>query len=326
MSDIMNTGDISDSDDSNDSNVGVQSLSSNINSSRTREGDIDTSKDINDNYEPCYTKDQLDKINKFFQLKGKYDEIVRRKKQKIINQDKLSKREKKRLWDSQKIKCINCKKPVGTFFSVKNRRLLAICGASNNTGDQNIQPCKLNIDIQLANITTMQETINSYANYKEEDKESIIKTKLDLLFNFTNEEEAITEFEKKRDEFDADVATYNNYLELFMDIHDSKEKNESLKILLLKKESLIKEIKTILKPDESDSDNVKPSRIVEALDIQISDLNDVLSQIKNLKYEYYKVVEDDENPLIHKLDTKTIITERSEIIIDNECVINKFVM
>ena len=323
MSDIMNTGDISDSDDSNVEN---QSLSSNINSSRTREGDIDTSIDINDNYEPCYTKDQLDKINKFFQLKGKYDEIVRRKKQKIINQDKLSKREKKRLWDSQKIKCINCKKPVGTFFSVKNRRLLAICGASKNTGDQNIQPCKLNIDIQLANITTMQETINSYAKYKEEDKESIIKTKLDLLFNFTNEEEAITEFEKKRDEFDADVATYNNYLELFMDIHDSKEKRESLKILLFKKESLIKEIKTILKPDESDSDNVKPSRIVEALDIQISDLNDVLSQIKNLKYEYYKVVEDDENPLIHKLDTKTIITERSEIIIDNECVINKFVM
>ena len=319
----MNTGDISDSDDSN---VGNQSLSSNINSSRTREGDIDTSIDINDNYEPCYTKDQLDKINKFFQLKGKYDEIVRRKKQKIINQDKLSKREKKRLWDSQKIKCINCKKPVGTFFSVKNRRLLAICGASKNTGDQNIQPCKLNIDIQLANITTMQETINSYAKYKEEDKESIIKTKLDLLFNFTNEEEAITEFEKKRDEFDADVATYNNYLELFMDIHDSKEKRESLKILLLKKESLIKEIKTILKPDESDSDNVKPSRIVEALDIQISDLNDVLSQIKDLKYEYYKIVEDDENPLIHKLDTKTIITERSEIIIDNECVINKFVM
>lgn len=323
MSDIMNTGDISDSDDSNVEN---QSLSSNKTSSRVHEEDIDSSKDINDNYEPCYTKEQLDKINKFFQLKGKYDEIIRRKKQKIINQDKLSKREKKRLWDSQKIKCINCKKPVGTFFSVKNRRLLAICGASKKTGDQSIQPCKLNIDIQLANITTMQETINSYAKYKEEDKESIIKTKLDLLFNFTNEEEAITEFEKKRDEFDADVATYNNYLELFMDIHDSKEKRESLKILLLKKESLIKEIKMILKPDESDSDNVKPSRIIEALDIQINDLNDVLSQIKDLKYEYYKIVEDDENPLIHKLDSKTIITERSEIIIDNECVINKFVM
>ena len=37
MSDIMNTGDISDSDDSNVEN---QSLSSNINSSRIREGDI----------------------------------------------------------------------------------------------------------------------------------------------------------------------------------------------------------------------------------------------------------------------------------------------
>ena len=80
----MNTGDISDSDDSKDSSVGNQSLSSNISSSRVREGDIDTSEDISDNYEPCYTKDQLDKINKFYQLKGKYDEIIRRKKQKIL--------------------------------------------------------------------------------------------------------------------------------------------------------------------------------------------------------------------------------------------------
>ena len=320
----MNTSDSNDSNDSNDSDVGNQSLSSSITSSRACEEYADTSKNIVDNYEPCYTKDQLEKINKFFQLKGKYDEIIRRKKQKIIHQDKLSKREKKRLWDSAKIKCINCKKSVGTFFSVKNRRLLAICGAAKQSGDQSVKPCKLNIDIQLANITTMQETINSYANYKEEDKELIIKTKLDLLFNFTNEEEAIVEFEKKRDEFDADVATYNNYLELFMDIHDSKEKRDSLKLLLLKKECLIKEIKTILKSDGSDSDNIKPSRIIEALDIQVNELNDVLSQIKNIKYEYYKVVEDDDNPLIHKLESKAIITERSEIIIDNECKINKF--
>ena len=29
------------------------------------------------------------------------------------------KREKKRLWSSEKIKCINCRKPVGTFFQLK---------------------------------------------------------------------------------------------------------------------------------------------------------------------------------------------------------------
>ena len=43
----------------------------------------------------------------------------------------------------------------------------------------------------------MQDTIKQFGEYKEKDKEEIIKTKLNLLFNFTTEEEAISEFEKK---------------------------------------------------------------------------------------------------------------------------------
>ena len=66
-------------------------------------------------------------------------------------------------------------------------------------------PCKLNIDIQLASVTTMQDTIKQFCEYKEKDKEEIIKTKLNLLFNFTTEEEAKKVFENKREEFDEDV-------------------------------------------------------------------------------------------------------------------------
>lgn len=288
-----------------------------------------------DNYDPCYTKDQLDAINKFYQLKGKYDEIVRRKKQKIINNDTLSMREKKRLWDSEKIKCINCKQPVGTFFSVKNRRLLAQCGAmfSKNQNDPNIKPCKLNIDIQLATVTTMQDTIKQFGAYKEKDKEEIIKTKLNLLFNFTSEEEAIKEFESKREEFDEDVNTYNKYLELFIEVHNSTEKRERIKDLLKKKEDLIKEIKDILK-SKKDLDDDLPgieqdfmlAKVSDAVNVQVGQLDQVLEQLRNLKYEYYKVVEDVDNPLEHRLETKEIITERSEVIIDKECEIKKFEM
>jgi len=288
-----------------------------------------------DNYDPCYTKDQLDAINKFYQLKGKYDEIIRRKKQKIINNDTLSMREKKRLWDSEKIKCINCKQPVGTFFSVKNRRLLAQCGAmfSKNQIDPNVKPCKLNIDIQLATVTTMQETIKQFGEYKEKDKEEIIKTKLDLLFNFTSEEEAIKEFENKRDEFDEDVNTYNKYLELFIEVHNSVEKREKIKDLLKRKENLIKEIKDILKSKKDDDDELPSmeqdfilAKVSDAVNVQVGQLEQVLEQLRNLKYEYYKVVEDVDNPLEHRLEMKEIITERSEVIIDKECEIKKFEM
>ena len=291
---------------------------------------------VEDKYEPCYSKEELEAINKFYQLKGKYEEIVRRKKQKIINNDSLSKREKKRMWSSEKIKCINCRKPVGTFFSVKNRRLLAQCGAtfSQNVSDASIKPCKLNIDIQLASVTTMQETIKQFAEYKEKDKEEIIKTKLNLLFNFTTEEEAIKEFEKKRDEFDQDVATYNEYLELFIDIHNSSEKRERIRDLMRQKETLIQEIKSILKSKPIDDEEVndlsqdtfKLARVTDAVNVQVGQLEDVLSQLKNMRYEYYDVVEDVDNPLEHRLETKEIITARSEVLIDKECKINKFEM
>ena len=78
---------------------------------------------------------------------------------------------------SEKIKCINCRKPVGTFFSVKNRRLLAQCGAtfSKNVSDASIKPCKLNIDIELASVTTMQETIKNLPFIKKKTKKKLLK-------------------------------------------------------------------------------------------------------------------------------------------------------
>ena len=322
------------STDSTDSSKVIESKPKSI-SHVSRQEDDDNDDDT-DNYDPCYTEEQLEAINKFYQLKGKYDEIVRRKKQKIINNEALSKKEKKRLWESEKIKCINCKKSVGTFFSVKNRRLLAQCGGvfSQRNSDPNIKPCKLNIDIQLANVTTMQDTIKEFGEYKEKDKEDIIKTKLNLLFNFTTEEEAIKEFEKKRDEFDEDVNTYNRYLELFIDVHNSPEKRERIKELLKEKEKLIREIKDILKSNNKSDDaedmlnvyDFKQARITDAINVQTGQLEDVLKQLRNLKYEYYKVVEDVDNPLEHRLETKDIITARSEVIIDKECKINKFDM
>ena len=313
--------------DSDDSDIKIQPRSE-ANIVRTDEEEVEA-----DAYEPCYTEEQLEAINKFYQLKGKYDEIVRRKKQKIINNDSLSKREKKRLWQSEKIKCINCRKPVGSFFSVKNRRLLAQCGAVKYTSlPEGTKPCKLNIDIELASVTTMQETIKNFSGYKEKDKEDIIKTKLNLLFNFTTEEEAIKEFEDKRTEFDEDVNTYNRYLELFIDVHNSPEKRERVKELLRQKEQLIQEIKDILKSNSSRDDDSVPdlsgdfiiSKVIDAINVQVGQLEDVIKELRNIKYEHYSVVEDVDNPLEHRLETKEIITARSEVIIDKECKINKF--
>ena len=279
---------------------------------------------------PIYNDEQTRVINEFYKLKGKYDEILRRKKQKIINNPTLSRADKRKAWANEKIKCINCKKPVGTFFSVKNRRLLAHCGALDNPSS-GVEPCKLNIDMQLASVTTMQQTIDSFNNFKEADKESIIKTKLNLLFGFMSETEALSEFESKREEFEEDMHTYNEYLELFTDVHNSKEKREMLRNLTQEAEATIKEIKNLLKKQSSIDDSIDTSDkqlpiIRDAVTIQVTQLDKLLFKIRELKYDYYAIELDEDDPNEHKLVADPISIARSEVIIDVEPKINNFVV
>jgi|TARA_Y100000992_G_scaffold36234_2_gene20295 hypothetical protein len=275
-----------------------------------------------DEFEPIYTNEYLKSVNDFYKLKGKYEGILRRKKQKIINNPTLSKSDRRKMWANEKIKCINCSKPVGTFFSVKNRRLIAHCGALNNPSS-NFEPCKLNIDIQLPSVTTLQETINNFNKYKEEDKEAIIQTKLKLLFGFLSENEALNLFENQRKEYNEDQETYNDYLELFVSIHNSKQKREMIQNLITKKETIITEIKNLIK--SGSIDNMIPI-IRDTTIMQVNQLDELIIRIRELSYDYYGVEENEDNLNQHKLVIQPVSIQRSEIVIDNEAKINHFVV
>ena len=84
--------------------------------------------------------------------------------------------------------------------------------------------------------------------------------------------------------------------------------------------------KPIGEEEEVSYDTFKLAQVTDAINVQVGQLEDVLKELRNLKYEYYNVVEDVDNPLEHRLETKEIITARSEVLIDKECKINKFEM
>ena len=58
-------------------------------------------------------------INEFYKLKNKYEIELFKKKKTILNNVTLSSKEKKIEFKKLKPKCINCKRPGGTLFSVK---------------------------------------------------------------------------------------------------------------------------------------------------------------------------------------------------------------
>ena len=81
----------------------------------------------------------VESLNEYFKIKQNYENQLYKMKRKIHNQAS-SHREAKQIVRKIKPLCIKCKRPVGTCFSKKDNRYIAVCGDEKN-------PCKLDIQI-----------------------------------------------------------------------------------------------------------------------------------------------------------------------------------
>ena len=128
-------------------------------------------------------------INSFFKLKNEYDTDYYEKYVKPIVNSKKSTKEKKSMYQKlAKPKCVNCKRNVGSLFSIKTNKNFKNRTYSAKCGDITA-PCPLDINIFmplaqpfdkiLGESTQSTGTINVI-------KTNIIKSKNDLLFNYSH--------------------------------------------------------------------------------------------------------------------------------------------
>ena len=106
-------------------------------------------------------------LNEYFKLKNTYEVEIMKNKKKIMNNSTLSNKEKRQEYLKLKPKCINCKRPGGTIFSVKlfsdesknrktdYREFRSRCGIISN-------PCNLNITIQTGLYNFLPDVIKQY--------------------------------------------------------------------------------------------------------------------------------------------------------------------
>jgi len=185
-------------------------------------------------------------MNTFYSLKSQYEVEAMAQKMKIINNSKLSKREKQREFKKLKPKCIHCKRPVGTQFSVfydekeDGRRAKAQCGDRSS-------PCPLNIEINLGKFLLLEEFLKmdetDIANLKLE----IIKDKNDLIFGYITTEQALEKFEKSKEELQSYTSSYELTLDKYMMVVHNKEKLEELHKLEKEINANIEHIKEALR-------------------------------------------------------------------------------
>lgn len=244
-------------------------------------------------------------LNEFYKLKSKYESDYNKDKQKIIKDKNLSWKEKKQEFKQLKPKCINCKRPVGTIFSVKHlgkenedsRELKAICGSLS-------EPCNLNITINPGVTYNIMTHIKELEKDNEDYKNEIIEYKNKLLFGYTTTEAAVEKFDKTKDAINDIHFLLNFNYEQYFEIVDNKSENESIKKLKEEIYFFIAEIKQSMS-NFNNTTNVQFAR--DAVEIYINQMRPKMDELLQLKYKVNLVEYDESNGTYHLIQKKTSI-------------------
>ena len=255
-------------------------------------------------------------ISDYYKLKKKYDDENNKNKREIMSK-KLSKREKKNMYDKLVPKCILCKQPGGTIFSNKfdetlnARRLTARCG---HTAD----PCNLDIQIITGKYVLLPDLFKKTTANISELKTIVINDKNKLLFGYKTTEETLDAFDEVKERITQNMTELDTIVREYSNITDNTEENEKLKELTEKSFGEIKNIKEYMVNFNEDDD---PKFVYDAVEIYTNQLTPVLSEIMKLKYKNNNMVWfNPDTRVYHLIQDKTGINNLETDLIDPEVV------
>ena len=217
-------------------------------------------------------------ITDYYKLKQQYEDKINRQKSRILKNETLTLIQKRKKLKQLIPTCIICKKTGGTIFSNKDGILTAICGST--------EPCKLNIKINRGNYVNMRTLDMTLAEDLEKAKTEIIKTKLDVLFDYTGETEAINKFNKLRPDLkaieDLKFKWQKQYLNVVSNAPNKSQLNKAQSQFYIEKQQL----KNLGKQYE---DAERPGIITDMVEKYVSVIEPLTEEIRNLKYKYVEL-------------------------------------
>ena len=226
--------------------------------------------------------EMIEEINKYYILKKKYEDTVTNEKKKILKNESLSTADKRVRFKEMVFKCIKCKQKGGTIFTNENNILKAVCGSS--------APCDLAIEINKGKILQLREILDMDLNYIDGLKEDIISVKLNFLFKFIDQAEALSGFESLTQQLTDRAVIEQKFIKKYNDIVDNKNKELQLKTYISKLNLEIDNIKKLNKLYQSDK---KDSILKTILENYTGLIQPLLDEIRELKYSYLTIEVDE---------------------------------
>ena len=224
-------------------------------------------------------KSFIETLKVFLNLKTYYENTLYEKRKEVYESKKTMKGKNTARKLAQQVKplCINCKRPVGTIFSVKKGEYTAICG------DANAQTkCNLNVKLLRGDFSSHDSLLYLFHEEMEELKEKIISRKLDTLFNYVDENRAVSKFKKELEDYNFTSGMFKQLYEKNIELHNDPMRKE----LIIKKENdVYKLMETINKLLEEYEKQGNREILRNAVEIQVKELIPEMENLRRLKYE-----------------------------------------
>jgi hypothetical protein len=285
------------SNESNESNGSNKSNESNESNGSNKSNDLDESNGSNNSNETTTYKSKektmttpkekpnIDEVlNEYYNLKSKYEQLYHDKYIKpILRSNDKSKREKRIEYQKlPKPECINCKRNVGSIFTIKNdaqeysRIFTAKCG---DLAD----PCPLNINFNYTNRDELSKELLKQDNDINEIKNRIIIDKNNMMFGYIDNAKAIEQFNSDTSELKDITEGAGFIMEINIQLNENPVKKDLIKTnedklgieCLLPFKSMIKEF------DETGNTEI----LNKAVKFYVDEMEPLAKTIRNLKYE-----------------------------------------
>ena len=223
--------------------------------------------------------DYLTSLYEYFKLKNAYESRVSKMKQTAFHRALNNKQGAKKA-RAVKPPCIECKRPVGTVFSRKDGKYLAVCGDSDH-------PCALNIQIYRGHYFHNDLLLNIYKEDMDKKKSAIIKQKMDTLFNYISEKESVKQFKSELEEYTSDSKMYADLIKKRDELHGNIETELAIRKDTKEMYRIVDEIKHSIKEYEK-THNKETLRYAVGLY-----KNELIPVTQHLRLKKYGIMETD---------------------------------
>ena len=223
-------------------------------------------------------------MNEYYKLKAKYETDYHEKYIKpILKANDKSKREKRLEYQKlPKAECINCKRNVGSIFTIEkdaedySRTFIAKCGDLTD-------PCPLNINFNYTFRDELSRELLKTEKDIDEIKNKIIIDKNNMMFGYVAQAQALVNFEGDTTELKSITESAGFIMEINIQLNDNPVKND-----LIKKNGdklgmeFLLPFKDMIKTFDQ-TGNVEV--INKAVKLYVEEIVPLTTNIRNLKYE-----------------------------------------